>query len=138
VVAAEPSVRRVQLLVDGQPVSSFWGALDASQPLGRAPAAEVLAPVWLLEPTEGATLARGDSFGGEATVFEATVNWEWVQGGKVVAAGFSTAAEGAPARAPWSAKVDVPPGDYDLRAFEASAEDGAPTYVDSKQVTVTG
>jgi hypothetical protein len=61
-----------------------------------------------------------------------------VQGGTVVASGFSTASEGAPKRAPWSAKVDVPAGDYELRAFESSAEDGAPTYVDSKSVTVTG
>ena len=129
VTAAVPSVRSVQLLVNGEP---------AGQPIGRAPAAEILGPVWILEPTEGATLRRGDSFGGEATVFEATVSWEWVQGDTVVAKGFSSAAEGAPARGPWSATVDVPPGDYELRAFESSAEDGAPTFVDTKQVTVSG
>ena len=138
VTAAAPAARTVRLLIDGQSPGSFWGAVDPGQPIGRAPAAEILGPVWILEPTEGATLRRGDSFGGEASVVEATVNWEWVQGDTVVARGFSSAAEGAPGRGPWSATVDVPPGDYELRAFESSAEDGAPTFVDTKQVTVTG
>ncbi len=138
VTAAEPSVRSVRVLVDGQARETLWGHIDASRPTSRAPAAEILGPVWILQPTEGATLKRGDSFGGEASVFEATVNWQWVQGDTVVAKGFSTASVGAPGRGPWSATVDVPAGDYELRAFESSAEDGAPTFVDTKQVTVAG
>ena len=137
VTAAVPSVRSVRLLIDGEPADAFWGAVDASEPMSRAPAAEILGPVWILEPTEGATLTRGDSVRGEASVFEATVNWEWVQGETVVAKGFSTAAEGAPGRGPWSAPVEVPPGDYELRAFESSAKDGSVTFLDTKTVTVT-
>lgn len=138
VTAAEPSAERVQLLVDGEPVETLWGAVDTSEPVRRGPAAEVLGAVWLLTPTEGGTLAQGAEFGGQATVFEATVNWEWVQGDTVVADGFSTASEGAPGRGDWAGTVDVPPGDYVLRAFESSAEDSQPTFVDSKRVTVTG
>jgi hypothetical protein len=136
VTAADNDVQSVRLLVDGQPVETLWGAADASGPLTRAPAAEVLGPVWLLTPSQGGTLGRGDAFGGEASVFEATVSWEWAQGGTVVAEGFSTAEEGAPGRGAWEATVDVPAGDYELRAFESSAEDGSVTFLDTKQVTV--
>ena len=138
VTAADTSVRSVRLLVDGAPVETLWGAADASEPMSRGPAAEVLGPVWLLTPTEGGSIARGATFGGEASVFEATVSWAWVQGDTVVAEGFSTAAEGAPGRGAWEATVDVPPGDYELRAFESSAEDGSVTFLDTKRVTVTG
>lgn len=138
VTAAEPDVARVALRFGGQTEESLWGHADVSEPLRRAPAAETLAPVWILTPTEGGTIARGAEFGGEATVFEATVSWEWAQNGTVVAEGFSTASEGAPGRGPWTATVDVPPGEYVLRAFESSAEDGRVTFLDTKRVTVTG
>src|SRR5439155_1656444 len=36
-----------------------------------------------------------------------------------------------------AAPADVPPGSYVLRAFESSAEDGRPTFVDDKPLTVT-
>ena len=134
--AAQPDARSVQVTVDGEEPETLWGAVSLGEPVSRAPAAETLGPVWILTPTEGGSVAQGSEFGGAATVFEATVNWQWLQGDTVVAEGFSTASEGAPARGDWSGEVDVPPGDYELRAFESSAEDGAPTFVDTKQVTV--
>jgi spore germination protein GerM len=137
VTSADREVRRVQLLVEGEPRETLWGHVDVRQPVSRAPQAEVLGPVWLLTPEHGGTLARGDDFGGSASVFEATVSWEWRRDGEVVAEGFSTAEEGAPGRGEWAATVDVPPGRYELRAFESSAEDGRPLFVDSKDVTVT-
>jgi hypothetical protein len=136
VTAAAPAVKQVQVLVEGKVVESLWGHVDTRKPLARQLAAEILGPVWILTPADG-RLPRGGTCGGEATVFEATVSWELVQGGKVVKEGFSTASEGAPGRGPWSAKTDVPPGDYVLRAFESSAEDGKPTFVDDKPLTVT-
>ena len=134
VTAAAPSVRSVQLLVEGRTVETLWGHVDTRRPMVRRAAAEILGPVWLLVPR---TLQRGARFGGEASVFEATVSWEFRQGGRVVRAGHTNASVGAPGRGPWSDVVDVPPGDYVLRAFESSAEDGRPTFVDDKPVTVT-
>ena len=136
VTAAAPAVKQVQVLVEGKTVESLWGHVDARTPIARQSAAEILGPVWILTPADG-RLPRGGTFGGEATVFEATVSWELLQGGKVVKEGFTNASEGAPGRGPWSAKADVPPGDYVLRAFESSAEDGTPTFVDDKPLTVT-
>lgn len=133
VTAADTSLTAVRLLVEGEPVETLWGSADASQPLTRAPAAEVLGPVWLDVPQGGEV---DGSFGGTATVFEATVSWQLRQGDRVVEEGFSTASVGAPGRGEWSATADVPPGDYELWAYESSAEDGSVTWLDTKAVTV--
>lgn len=134
--AADPTAKKVQLLVEGREVESLAGHVDSSEPMSRGQAASELAPVWILTPTEGGTLRRGATFGGEASVFEATVSWQLVQAGTVVKEGFATASTGAPGRGSWSAVADVPPGDYLLRAFESSAEDGRETFVDDKRITV--
>jgi hypothetical protein len=138
VTAADTSVRRVQVLVEGERRESLWGHVDVREPLSRAPQEGVLGPIWVIEPQEGGTVASGGEVTGVATVFEATVSWEWRQGDRVVAEGFSTASEGAPGRGDWTAPVDVPPGDYELRAFSESAEDGSPMFTETKRVTVTG
>lgn len=134
--AADPTAKAVQLLVEGRKVESLAGHVDSSEPMSRGQAAVELGPVWILTPTEGGTLRRGATFGGEASVFEATVSWQLVQAGTVVKEGFATATTGAPGRGSWSAVADVPPGDYLLRAFESSAEDGRETFVDDKRITV--
>jgi hypothetical protein len=134
VTAADPKVKAVRLIVDGTPITSLWGHSDASGPMTRRSAAEVLGPVWLTAP---GTLKRGARFGGEATVFEATVSWEFRQGDRVVKSGHTNATTGAPGRGTWSAVADVPPGSYVLRAYESSAEDGRPLHIDDKPVTVT-
>lgn len=133
VTAADPSLTGVRLLVEGEPVETLWGATDARQAVRRAPAAETLGPVWI-DLQEGAVLAE-PSFGGTATVFEATVSWQLRQGDTVVTEGFSTATTGAPERGEWQATADVPPGDYELWAFESSAQDGSITWLDTKSVT---
>lgn len=133
VTAAEPALTAVRLLVEGEPVETLWGSADASEPLVRAPSYEVLGPVWL-DVVDGSVLT--DGFGGTATVFEATVSWQLRQGPELVEEGFATATEGAPGRGEWTAKADVPPGDYELWAYESSAEDGRMTWLDTKRVTV--
>lgn len=135
VTAADANVQAVRLLVEGQPIETLWGAVDTSKPLTRGPAAEVLGPVWL-DLADGGTL--NGTFGGTASVFEATVSWELRQGDRLVREGFSTATIGAPGRGDWTATVSAPAGSYELWAFESSAEDGRMLFLDSKRVTVTG
>ena len=136
VTAAAPFVKSVQILIEGKTVNELWGHVDTSKPIARRMGAEVLGPVWITRPASG-SVKRGGEFGGEATVFEATVSWELLQGGKVVKKGFTNADMGAPARGPWNDIADVPPGDYVLRAFESSAKDGQPTFIDDKPLRVT-
>ncbi len=134
---AATGIRAVRILIEGKAPADFWGALALVEPVERAPSETVLGPVWL-DLSPGAELSRGQKFGGVATAFEATVSWEWLRAGKVVKEGFSTADDGAPGRGAWSATVDVPPGDYVLRAFESSADDGSRMFIDDKDVRVTG
>ena len=133
VTAAAPSVQSVQLLIEGTAPATLWGHVDTRRPIARGTAAEVLGPVWLTVP---AALKRGASFGGEASVFEATVSWEFRQGTRVVKVGHTNASIGTPGRGSWSAVADVPPGRYVLRAYESSAKDGTATHGDDKPVTV--
>ena len=139
VTAADPSLRSVRLLIEGRAIESLWGHTDTARLLTRAPAIDTLGPVWL-DVAEGGTISG--PFGGTASVFEATVSWELRQEGRVVQEGFSTATEGAPGRGEWKGSLDnaadVPPGDYELWAYESSAEDGSITWLDTKRVTVRG
>jgi hypothetical protein len=128
VTAVDTDVRTVQLRVNGVPVG---------EPVARAPQTDVLAPVWLTAPVEGATLpAGGVQLEGLATVFEGTVNWQVLRDGAVVKEGFTTASEGAPGRGTWSDTVTLEPGSYVVRALTYSAEDGSPQFADTKQITV--
>jgi spore germination protein GerM len=72
--AANSSVKTVQLLVEGRKVETLWGHVDTSKPMTRGMAAAELGPVWILTPVEGGKIKRGSRFGGEASVFEATVS----------------------------------------------------------------
>lgn len=137
VTAAAPTVSAVQLLIEGTAPATLWGHVATDRPIRRGQPAYVLGAVWLTAQ-EGSSLRAGTTTGGEASVFEATVSYEWRQDDRVVKRGFSNAAQGAPGRGRWSAPVDVPPGRYLLRAFESSAKDGTPLQIDDKRVTVTG
>jgi hypothetical protein len=128
VTAVDTDVRTVQLRVNGTPVG---------EPAARAPHTDVLGPVWLTAPVEGATLLAGRvQLEGLATVFEGTVSWQVLRDGEVVEEGFTTASEGAPGRGTWSDTVDLEPGSYVVRALTYSAEDGSPQFADTKQITV--
>ena len=137
VTAADPSIHEVQILVNGKHVSDLWGSVDISQPQQRqSPSYEVLGAVWVLAPTQGQAVSSPVEINGVATVFEATVSIEILQGSTVVKRTFATASEGAPGRGTWSKTITLPPGDYVVRAFEASAQDGHPTNIDDKAFTV--
>jgi hypothetical protein len=138
VTAAAKDVRlKVLLRIDGEPVTDLWDSgVSAEQPVGRGESVDVLAPVWILNPVQGATVGRTFTLEGLATVFEANVSIEVRRGDEVVHETFATASIGAPGRGEWSTTLTLEPGTYELRAFESSAEDGRPLYVDSKQITV--
>lgn len=147
VTAADTSVKRVQITIDGKAggiVSEWWGVgCGKDEPMARhAPSYEVLAPVQISNPTEGATVRSKFVFGGEATVFEANVSWAVVDKatGKELKTGFSTATAGAPGRGTWEASVTlsgVRAGQQlELRAWESSPEDGSVQYLDTKTVTI--
>ncbi|HET7689710.1 MAG TPA: Gmad2 immunoglobulin-like domain-containing protein [Nocardioidaceae bacterium] len=127
----------VQILVDGEPAGDLWGSVDASQPIARADATGVQAPVWITEPAEGASVAGPVTVQGVAQVFEGNVNWRLLKDGTEVDNGFATASEGAPAFGEYEFELEnVAPGSYTLQVFEASALDGSDTFMDTKTFTV--
>lgn len=136
VTANDKAVTKVRLLVDGKAPAS--GHSDWSKPVARAPMADVQGWIWLLSPTEGATVSSPVAITGFGTAFEGTISWEVRKGGS----NGPTLAEGTTQGgsngefAEFSDSVDLDPGSYELRAFEASAEDGSPIHVDTKSFTV--
>jgi hypothetical protein len=136
--AADPSVAKISLTVDGKKVESLAGHVDARNPFTRAPAYEVVAPVWITSPDEGAQVsARGFTLSGLASTFEANVAWKVFQNGKLIRQGSTTAGEAAPAWTPWSVAIDgLAPGEYQFAAMEFSAKDGSLVAQDTKNVTL--
>lgn len=133
--ALQDAASPVQILVEGERVSDIAGAPTA-EPLARADAADVQAMTWITEPFQSATVSRTFEVKGVANAFEANVNWQLLRNGEVVRENFATAAEGQ-TFSEYSFRVrNVAPGDYTLKVFQASAEDGSQTFVDTKDITV--
>lgn len=136
--AADPSVMKISLTVDGKKVDSLAGHVDAGTPFTRAPAYEVLAPVWITSPEEGAQVnAQGFTLSGMASTFEANVVWKVFRNGKLIREGSTTAESAGPAWTPWSVAIDgLTPGAYQFAAMEFSAMDGSLVAQDTKNATL--
>ena len=62
---------------------------------------------------------------GSAIVFEANVSWQLKRGTTQVKTGFATASAGAPMQGTYTVDLGtLPAGDYTMRVFEMSMEDG--------------
>ncbi|WP_162599988.1 Gmad2 immunoglobulin-like domain-containing protein [Nocardioides solisilvae] len=128
----------VRLLVEGEPAGELWGAVSWDEPVTRAAAEEVRAPVTVDIPSEGATVASPVSVNGEASAFEANVPWRVLDDrGREVDSGFTTAEE-AMTFAPFYFDVRLEPGTYVIEVLEddPSGGEGGEPYVESRTVTV--
>lgn len=132
--AANPSVSKISLTVDGKQIETIAGHVDARKPFKRAPAYEILAPVWITSPLEGGQQsAQGFTLSGLASTFEANVAWKVFQNGKLIKQGSATAGGAAPAWKPWSVSIPgLAPGEYQFAAMEFSAKDGTLVSNDTK------
>lgn len=125
----------VQFMSNGKPIESFAGHVDTSQTFSRAPNYEVLAPVWVDNPSQ--VLVNPVAITGTACTFEASFGWEVKLGDKVVQSGPGTAAVACPERSPWTVELgELKPGTYTFIATDYSAEDGSVNQQDSKEFTV--
>lgn len=111
--------------------------VPASEPLAQGDAEDVLAQVWVIDPSEGAEVTSPFEVSGLAAAFEATVVWELRAGDRVVADGFTTAEECCRME-PYSFEVEAPPGEYTLvvQDTDPSGGEGYGVWEDTKQVTV--
>lgn len=117
------------VLADGG--SDLFGRIPAGGVHTRPPKAswnDVLAPIWVSSPGRGQRLAAGSPvrLEGQASVFEGTLRWSLVRAGVAVDEGTVTASEGAPGRGTYRAQLgELPAGDYTLRVWETSQQDGS-------------
>jgi hypothetical protein len=134
--AAQTNVKQIALTVDGKSVETIAGHVDATKPFKRGLTYEVLSPVWITSPEEGTQVSsQGFKLSGMASTFEANVAWKVFQNGKLVQQGSTTAAEAAPAWAPWSVAIKgLLPGKYMFIAMEYSPKDGSLVAQDTKNV----
>lgn len=137
VTAADTSVEKVRITIDGRAVAELWGHVAlASTGLGRVPAVDVQGLIWLLSPKEGEKVGRTVQVKGVGTAFEATISWDVrTPDGKLVKEGFTEGGANGEF-AEFSDQVTLAPGTYVMRAFESSAEDGQAIHVDDKTFTV--
>ena len=130
VTANDPSVKKVRILLQGEaPLADF------AEPLARAPMLDVQGLIWLLTPTEGATVSSPVQISGYGTAFEATISWAVYSDGEKVDEGFTQGGANGEF-GEFADTVDLEPGTYELRAFESSPEDGRPLHTDTKTFTV--
>lgn len=132
VTAADPAVTQVRLLVNGATPPS--GHSDWSAPVGRAPALETIANVWILEPEQGVTVASPVTVRVYGTGFEGNIPLKVFQGTTQVASDFVTTEMGGFREA--STTFTLPPGTYQLRAYNDSGKDATLQLWDTKDFTV--
>jgi Immunoglobulin-like domain of bacterial spore germination./Sporulation and spore germination. len=132
VTANDPALKKVQLRVNGKAPK---GHSDWSGPIRRAPMLDVQGLIWILAPTQGATVSSPVKIDGYGTAFEATISWEVRKDGAVVAQGHTQGGANGEF-AEFHDTVALPPGAYELSAFEVSAKDGSPVHIDTKNFTV--
>lgn len=128
----------VRVLVQGAPVDTLFGSVDASEPLERTAELEVRQLVQVNNPVEGAEVAAPVRVDGQAAAFEANLTWEVRADGAVVDRGQATAEECC-RFAPFAFDLDLEPGTYELVVSEVDESDGEgrPPMSDTKTFTVT-
>lgn len=134
--AATQTRAPVQFILNGGHTDTVLG-VPTSEPLSQGQDFDVLAMVWIIDPSEGVEVQSPFTVTGLANAFEANVQWELMQGDVVFDSGFTMARECC-IMAPYSFKVNAPPGDYTLVVHDSDPSDGevGPTY-DTKNITVT-
>lgn len=125
----------VRFLIRGAHTDTLLG-VPTAEPLPQGDPNDVLAQVWIIDPAEGTTVHRRFDVYGVANAFEANVQWELMQGQRVVRKG-STMAEEAMTMAPYGFPVnDVPPGDYTLVVHDEDASGRGHQWQDTKDIRV--
>jgi hypothetical protein len=126
----------VRLMLDGVPADRLWGHSPAGGELRRAPMLDVVAPVWLISPQDGATVGRSVEVHVAGIVFEATAHLRVRRDGTVVEDRPLTLDAGPPDQGEIKVRLTLPPGTYLVEAYALSAVDGSVQHLDDHTITV--
>lgn len=127
---------------NGRQIEDFWGHDGLSdQPWVREPVLDVLAPITLWTPLEGASSSGTLKLSGLAQTFEANVGIILRDAkGKIVVQTSATALEAAPAREPFTKKITftppATPAQWTLQVIEDSAMDGSVIFMEDRTIQV--
>jgi len=122
----------VAVTVDGEPARGIW--MDRlSGPVKADPNA--LSPILIDSFADGDAVHSPVRVTGTSDTFEANVQWQVRRDGEVVDEGFTSGGTMGE-RGPFRFTVALPPGDYTVRAYVTSAEDGSLVAEDTKAFTV--
>ena len=132
VTAAEPSNPSVRLLVNGAVPPS--GHMDWSEPVKRSAPLETLGNVWILTPVQGATVSAPVKVSVYGTGWEGNVPLKVFKGSTEVASTNVTTMMGGFTEA--HTTIDLPPGTYELRAYNDNGRDETLQLWDTKTFTV--
>lgn len=132
VTAAEPTVHQVRLLVNGANPPS--GHFVWSDPISRANALDTQANVWILAPTQGATVTSPVTVWVLGTGWEGYVPLKVFRGDTVVASTSVVTMMGGFAEA--RTTVTLEPGTYEVRAYNDNGRDDTLELWDTKTFTV--
>jgi hypothetical protein len=132
-----PKVTGVRVTIGGAPAGQLWGVVDATGVLRQGNALDVLAPLWLIEPHEGATVGKTVTVHIAGAVFEATCRLRVRDAsGRQVQDQQVTLSIGAPQRGEATLKLTLAPGRYTIETYFLSAKDGTEQGLDGHRVTV--
>jgi len=122
--------------VPGQAAGTVVTTHPSKEPTpSQEPTGEALpVSVYLTSPTD-VTTDGPLRVTGEANTFEATVNWRVLQDGDVVREGYAMGGSYGEWW-PFHFTLRLPPGEYTVEVFEASAKDGSQQSLNTVQVTV--
>jgi len=134
--ANDPTVTSVKFTVDGLPVETLAGHVDATATFVLGFSYDVLASVGI-DQLDRSDVTSPVVFTGMACTFEANVSWELLQNKTVINSGATTAAIACPDRSAWKIELGpLAPGKYTIRVFDLSAEDGSVISEDDRDFTV--
>jgi hypothetical protein len=129
----------MKLLLDGKPVAKLWDRLDTGGTLRRGTASTVVAPVWVIDPQEGAVVGKDG-----VTINVAGIVWEATMvvrvrnsSNKIVFQHTFTLSIGAPDQGTGSVRTPaLAPGTYKVEGYFGSAVDGSIQAMDDHTFTV--
>ncbi len=135
--AASPGVTGVRLLLDGQPATALWGKATASGLLQRGPAADTLAPIWIIDPQQDTQQGRQFQVHLAGIVFEANLRLRVRDHtGAVVVDQPVHLTGGAPAQGTATVELTLPQGSYTIEGYVISEQDGTERVYDDHRFTV--
>lgn len=116
--------------------SGVFATVPAGPYKRPAEAYQDLAPIWITDPLRFIKVisTRPIIIDGQACVFEGALSWQLRSAsGALVKSGTTTAKSGCPTRGTWRIELGMlAAGDYELRVFSTSAQDGS---VDAEAVS---